>query len=252
MGMSNVPGSWGDDTPEPLVDLCTLNVVQNPETFCDHFIEEGYWTLKEGLTLPQEICERLINVWQDIGPERLDDEFVGLFKDLSSTRLKRVVLRKSYISDNGLKTLLSHKLTELDISKCKNLTTTSVGNINEFGNHLLSITLCKSILKKTVASNIDSNALQLLVVLPQDGCVLKTPNLRKLVLHDFTVPNYVQFFSFLVQPLSKLNYLDLSGCHPLEDLSYLENLNQLKALILHSVLNLHKSVPTLCKLKSLR
>ncbi|MCL4119557.1 UNVERIFIED_CONTAM: hypothetical protein GTU68_028694 [Idotea baltica] len=250
MGMSNLPLAWGDDAPEPLVHRCVRNVAMNPETICDKFVDTGGWALKQGITLPQEICEKLVNIWQEIGPYRLGDEFITMFEDLSSTRLRRIVLRNSSITDEGLKILFSHKLYELDISNCKKLTKKSIENLNEDGKNLLSLVLCKNIFKHFF--DYDSKDENPFLTVQKQGFVLNTPNLRRLIIHDCCVPKDFKFFSTLLTPLKRLSYLDLSGCFHLDDLSYIQQLDNLATLILHGVENIEKSIPSICCLENLR
>lgn len=250
MGMSNLPLAWGEDAPEPLVHRSARNVAINPEIICDRFADASGWALKPGVTLPQEICEKLINIWQEIDPSKLNDEFLTIFEDSSRTRLRRIVLRDSSVTDEGLRILLSHKLSELDISRCKKLTKKSYDYLNKYGKDLLSLILSKNIFKHFFESALRNDGI--ILALQKQGYVLDTPKLRRLIIRDFIVPKDINFFSTLLKPLERLVYLDLSGCFYLDDLSFIQHLNLLASLILHDVENIQKTIPSICCLKNLR
>ena len=79
--------------------------------------------------LPIEICEQLLSVLHDEGFD-LNDCVLTAFGDPSTSRLRRVHLRHSTLTDLGLKALLKHKLRELDIVGCAHLTEASLEELN--------------------------------------------------------------------------------------------------------------------------
>lgn len=125
-------------TPESLLCQCFKFVVRNLDSV---FTEDakGY-ELEPGQALPREICESLIRHYQLCG-YMVNDKFIRLFKDKSSTALRYVRLRNSSITDDGLKTILSHRLVELDIAKCPIITDQSLNALNEYSDRLVSLTV---------------------------------------------------------------------------------------------------------------
>ncbi|XP_076034318.1 protein zer-1 homolog [Oratosquilla oratoria] len=268
MGHPNEQYPWDDSCPEPLLDICSRYVILHPHTFC--YFDEGKWNLRTGLALPTEICEKLINIWQDYNPGALDDSFVNIFRDLASTRIKRVNVRNSSISDDGMELLLSHSLMELDISNCATITNRTLDNLNRYGENLTALVIANT-------KNMPTDSLHLLLPPPplpppapqnkskegmsrtevgnefeKRGYILKTPNLKRLVVRELYMPMELQYFSLLLKPLTKLTHLDLSGCYSLDDLSYILHLGHLISLKLHNVQRIQDTISTICKLKTLR
>lgn len=261
MGAISINCPWDDSSPEPLLDACGKYVIQHPETFCELQPETGLWCLRSGLALPMEICEKLISLWQEMDPQGLDDKFINIFKDVILTRLKRVTLRNSSISDDGLNHLLSHHLLELDVSNCSKLTKRTLKNINRegVGECLTSLVIGKTrnILPDTVFSNplpdsSDSSDSSPVSEIEQRGYILRTPNLRRLIVQELYIPMEPQYFALLLKPLSKLTHLDLSGCFFLNDVKYILEMKCLVSLILHSVQRIQDTVPTIMMMKTLR
>lgn len=259
MGTTNVSCPWEDSAPEPLLDLCGKFVIHHPETFCVLNSETGLWGLRSGLALPTEICEKLISLWQERNPEGLDDTFINIFKDGISTRLKRITIRNSSVSDDGLNLLLSHHLVELDISNCNKLTERTLDNINKMGESLIALVIgkTKNVLPDTVfltsqPDSSDSSDSSPVSEIEQRGYILRTPNLRRLVVRELFLPMEPQYFALLLKPLSKLTHLDLSGCFFLDDITYILNMEYLVSLNLHSVQRIQDAIPSLLKIKTLR
>lgn len=256
MGTTNIYCPWEDSSPESLLDLCGKYVISHPETFCVLHPESGLWCLRPGLALPMEICEKLITLWQDGDPKGLDDKFINIFKDLACTRLKRITLRNSSVSDHGLNLLLSHHLVEVDISNCNKLTERTLENINKVGETLTALVIgkTKTVLPDSVSlpESSDSSDSSPLSEIEQRGYILKTPNLRKLVVRDLYLPMEPQYFALLMKPLSKLTHLDMSGCFFLDELTYILHMKFLVSLNLHSVQRIQDAVPTIMKIKTLK
>ena len=196
MGMNNPPSPWGENAPEPLLDLCARHIACNPLTFCDHTSEPDYWfwTLKPNIVLPSEICEKLICIWQDIGSQKLDNRFIEIFRDLNSTRLKRAMLKGSNVTDDGVKLLLNHNLVELDISVCQNLTENTLEYINDKGGNLLSLVVGQKTDIFPDLKDCDDKE-NIIAVMEEQGYVLKTPFLRRLVIRDLQMdPDFFLFY----------------------------------------------------------
>jgi Zyg-11 family protein len=243
-----------DSAPETLLELCLKYVVHHLDTICsvDPFTKD--YKLRDGLALPSEICEKILQVYQQSG-HIVDDRFVNIFQNPHTTRLKRVHLRNSSITDDGLCALLNHKLIGLDIDNCSNITEGSLVHINESGNSLLSLIIGSSVrllpdtlfLKSSYTQKRDS-----ISVYWKRGYILHTPNLQRLAVRNLIVVGEKMYFPLLLRPLHSLTYLDLSGCSDLGDLSYLCELRSLICLILHNVQRLQDAVGSLCKLVNLR
>ncbi|XP_063235168.1 protein zer-1 homolog isoform X2 [Bacillus rossius redtenbacheri] len=240
-----------DCGPESLLDLCFKYIIQHLNIVCsvDPFTKDYH--LIDGLALPRELCEKLIEVYQKSGKE-VTDGFANIFQNPHTTRLKRVRLRNSPITDDGLKVLLRHGLVELDLSNCCNITGASLTHINEHGDSLVSLVFGSSvnILPETVVLEELRDSFS---AYHKRGHVLRTPNLQRLAIRNVFIGGDKAFFQLLVRPLHKLVHLDLSNCLDLgPDLSYLTELKYLTSLVLHNVQRLQESLPSICQLKQLR
>lgn len=232
-----------DSAPETLLELCLKYVVDHLDTICfiDPFTKD--YRLKDGLALPSEIWEKILHVYQQCG-HILDDRFVNIFKNPHTTRLQRINLRNSSITDDGLHVLLKQKVMELNIDNCSNITEGSLVHINESGDCLLSLTIGSSV-RLFPHVLLDS-------AYHRRGYILRTPNLRRLAVRNLVVPGEKMYFSLLLHSLHNLTYLDLSACFDLGDLSYLCELRNLVSLILYNVKRLQDAIGSLCKLVNLR
>jgi Zyg-11 family protein len=243
------------EAPEPLLDLCFKFVVNHLETICsiDPFTKD--YKLREGLNLPSEICERILQVYQQIG-NSVDDRFINIFQNPQSTPLKRVRLRHSTITDDGLCTLLNHHLVELDLSYCENLTEGSLAHINEVGENLLSLSIggFVQLLPDTLypERNQTEEPSQAISPYERRGFILRTPNLRRLAVRALFIPEEKTYFPILLRPLKNLTHLDLSSCDDLGALNYLEDMNNLMSLVLYNVHRIQDMIPAICRLKTLR
>lgn len=259
VGSISINCPWEDNSPEPLLDICGKYVIAHPETFCVLHQLSGLWFLRPGTALPTELCERLISLWQDINTEALDDRFINIFRDLANTRLKRITLRNSSVSDDGLGVLLSHNLIELDISNCSKLSERTLDNINKYGDSLLTLVIGKT--KDILPSSVSAGA-QLESGTGKDGSpvsevrkreyILRTPNLRKLVVRELIQPKDDGYFVVLLQPLTKLTHLDLSGCFFLHDIKYLLPMKNLVSVNLHCAQRIQDAIPVLSEIKTLK
>lgn len=243
-----------DSAPETLLQLCLKYVVDHLDTICsvDPFTKD--YKLRDGLALPSEICEKILHVYQQ-GGHILDDRFVNVFRNTHTTRLRRVHLRNSSITDDGLCALLKQKLIELDISNCSNITEGSLVHINESGNSLLSLIIGSSVHllpDSLFPENSHVQERDSISVYQKRGYILHTPNLQHLALRNFIVDGEKMYFPLLLLSLNNLTYLDLSGCSDLGDLSYLCEIRGLMSLILYNVQRIQDAVFSLCKLVNLR
>lgn len=259
--------SFGSDEniPDTLFDQCIKFIVQHLECLATANPVTNELELKEGLSLPSEICDALIEVYQQNG-KILDDRFVNIFENPERARLKRVKLRRAEISDDTLCLLLNHNLIELDIANCTTLTHGSLAHLNEKGDSLISLSLgtYAQILPDSLMPDIQLdepiNPISLIGTTSgyeKRGYILRAPNLRRLTVRKLRmqdIPEEKLYFPLLLKPLKKLTHLDLSGCFDLLDLGYLEHLSNLTLLILHNVVGLTNplALASIKKLKGLR
>lgn len=225
--------------PESLVDICFEYIINHLETICDYEPFSNNLKLRTGVTLPVEICERLLNVRLN-RDTRLTPCFINIFSDRQATRLKRVKLRNTDIHDEDLKVLLRHGLIELEISDSPYLGTHSLKYIAQHANSLTSLVIGNGIKMK-------------LLDWKSENCdhLIIAPHLQRLCLKNFYMVQpelYEQFF----KPLDSLTHLDLSNCSDLANLYFIEHLTNLTSLVLYNVDKIERMVPTICKLRNLR
>lgn len=259
VGNINIHCPWEDNSPEPLLDICGKYVIGHPETFCIMHQHSGLWFLRPGTALPTELCEKLISLWQDKDPEALDDRFINIFRDLTNTRLKRVNLRNSSVSDDGLSVLLTHNLIELDISNCSKLSERTLDNINKYCDNLMTLVIGKtkdilpsSVLSWSQAELSNDSENSPIKEGKQRDYILRTPNLRKLVVRELIQPKHHEYFVMLLQPLTRLTHLDLSGCFFLHDIKYILPMKNLVSINLHNVQRIQDAIPVLSEIKTLK
>lgn len=228
---------------ESLLDNCFDYINSHLETICEYEDDAGL-KLLPGLALPVEICERLLNVRCN-SLKRIGSTFVNIFKDTECTRLKRVRLRRSDITDDDLEILLRHKLTELEVAQNGLLTDACIDMITEYGTTLTclcfdSTDIFTANLNHTVETTFTPR-----------GYVFLCPQLKKLTLRGIHALTS-DFYNILLKPLTTLTHLDLSNCDDLGSLDCTAHLPSLISLILYNVDDIDVKVPAICKLKSLR
>ena len=179
---------------------------------------------------------------------RVNSNFINIFKDRQSTRLKRVRLRDIDITDRDLEILLQHKLIELDISYCSNLTSSCIKHITEYGTSLSSLTIGEKV--DIFPTNIFGK-LKFTEQHYDRGFIFLAPSLRRLTLKSL---NALQpdFYLLLLRHLTSLTHLDLSNCSDLDNFEYTEHLVNLNSLVLYNVSGIENMIPAICKLKTLR
>ncbi|XP_013781312.1 protein zer-1 homolog [Limulus polyphemus] len=252
-----VQSMWEPYSPDSLLDICIKYCLENDYIICnintDKDSEQQTSSLREGISLQLGICERMLQIYQERMHRTVDDTFLCVFNDPVKTRLKKVDLYNSNITDDGLETVLRHDIDELGISNCFNLTERSLELINSAGSNILSLCI------GTTVQIFQHKMLFFELFMGEEPektemFILKTPNLRKLIFKglEVEVPTHYDFFSVLLKPLKMLVHLDLSSCSPLKDLSCLKTLENLISLILYDVPKLHKHITTICQLKKLR
>lgn len=231
--------------PEKLLDICFEYVNKHLETICRYDPVSDNLQLMEGVALPVELCERLLNVRSN-SFTIINSSFINIFRNTDCTRLKRVRLRKSDIQDDDLEILLKHRLTELDISYSPSLTTNCIGYITEYGSSLLTLSIGENteIFPTKIFGKLKVNEYE-------KNYIFLAPNLKRLSLKGL---NMLQpdFYMLLLNPLTNLTHLDLSHCSDLRSFDYTEHLSNLSSLVLYNVDGIDTKVPAICKLVNLR
>lgn len=244
-----------EQVPDTLLRLCLKYVARNLDTLCVE-TPDGY-TLHDGLALPKEIGEPLIETYQNNGGE-IFDCFAHLFEDVTKTNLRSVHVRNSGITDDGLDFLLRHELQDLELINCQNLTHRTYLNIFQRSANLRSLTIGPNV--KLAPMHLKSTEQGSPVLTDDDAMAVdaKAPNLRQLVLRAVaeSPPSYDKnntFLADIIEKLPHLRMLDLSYCISVGSLRYLNQLTSLHTLIMFDVPHLqdHGAIINICALSTL-
>lgn len=245
-----------ESEPETLLNQCFKFVARHLYTICYVDPCTNNYELRQGITLPREICEKLLQVYQQNGGI-LDDRFVRIFSS-PETSLRRVRLRNSNITDEGLAILLKHRLLELDIAKCRNVSQNSLLEINRYGDRMTSLIigygaqLLPNSIENELSTAEDCISSGLSLSSLQKCFILKTPKLKRLAIRCLSVNKEKTYFPILLRSLPNLTHLDLSGCSDLDDLTYITQMPNLVSLVLHNVIRIQEALVALCELHNLR
>lgn len=219
------------------MDLCLEYIANHLETICEY--EFSDLKLKDNVTLPVEICERLLNVRMSKGG-KINHSFINIFKDRHATGLKRVKLRNTDLRDFDLFVLLKHRLVELEITHDPHLTLNSLRHIIKYASNLTTLVIADS--NNMFPSEFERDYSEYAIIAPQ---------LRKLCLRNLvSIP--AEFYAVFFKYLDNLQHLDLSNCSNLADLHFTQHLTNLTHLILYNVDKIESMVPVICKLTNLR
>lgn len=115
--------------PERLTDLCFKLICENLDIISVKG-KRGHRILRKGLTFPSEICDKIIEYAQHSEATEDDDCFFSIFKNLAATRLKHVKISNCSLTNSSVHTLVSHKLYDLELTDCTNLTKLCIEHIN--------------------------------------------------------------------------------------------------------------------------
>ncbi|KAK9886782.1 hypothetical protein WA026_018435 [Henosepilachna vigintioctopunctata] len=233
-------------TPQELLSICYDYVSKNLETITVKHPFTEKLELRKGIALPVEVCEKLLNLRSSYNSS-VNSEFINIFKDRECTRLKRVKLKGDNVTDADLEILLAHRLTELDIINCPQLTIRCIDYLSEYGSSLLSLSIGSNtkIFPERIfgtKSKIQSEG--------YSSFLFHMPSLRRLILRNVQLRPF--FYLLLLAPLNSLTYLDLSSCSNLGTLNYSVHLTNLTSLIIHNVEKMQEKILSICKLKNLR
>ncbi|XP_054770268.2 protein zer-1 homolog [Lytechinus pictus] len=224
----------GDPSPLTLQELMIEYTLNDLRTVCVVDTNGKVVSLREDAYLPSVISDRIINTLARRGT--LDDSKLQALCDRNRVQLKKINLSRTALSDESLEKLSSHKLIELDISECENLSKDCLPSLLKFTSlQLLNLHRCRDALEK--------------YGLPLFDFPLK--NLRSLNI-GYTDLSGVQLHC-LVQELRNLTVLDVSRVVKNGDLSFLDPVrHQLRSLVLHDCVLVESSLEYVCTLPQLR
>lgn len=209
-----------DDAPE----------IPNAISGKDKWAKEDFVrSLSKGLILPSEICDRLIEyVIRSHTVRNCHDEFFHIFRDTSRTKLKRVKIVMSSLTDRSTKYLACHKPVELELIDCPLVGPYIIDYITANGENLQSLTL------RRLAANFSAQIIHTQEHKQQK--MFHLPNLRSLDLEVGRNLDYINChpINSLLSGLPKLMHLDLSynTINCFEFLSFFPNLI---SLVLYNV-----------------
>lgn len=273
--MLKFPTVWVPNSPDSLLNTAIRFCIKYPRAFCQYNPREDGYELREGLSLPEEICERMLAVCKAELEEVEFGSLIKIFKDTARTRLRHVDLSDSSITDNVVEILSWHKINELNISGCKELTSCSLNSIGKLWNDLLSLNIGSSshifFKKEEKPARTEEEErcvrqyLSLLYAVepepqkkvephnvePQSPTCL--PMLKKLTIHNVARADQNPGFLFLLNNARSLIYLDLSKCE-LADITMFHVLStrRLTSLILCDYANVHELIPLISRVTTLR
>ena len=249
-GGEEITTDYNADSPESLFGLCVKFCVQELSTFCMLNSESELYDSYEGLQLPTDVSEALMDLCRERGI--LNESLLHAFSDPNKTKIRRLNVSNCSITDSTLRWFLPHGLTELDISNCsQSITTESLACINEHGDNLRKLVVGNSWgLFVDIRHGTEGSILS-------DRQFLKCPRLKAFSVHgiyDLAI-SAKELLTKLLQSKSSLSYLDLSSCQvEVETMHYLEDMQHLTKLILYDVpiRDLVATVKVLRKLRNLR
>ncbi len=253
-------------SPDTLWQIGLSYCAKNLSTFCQFDESTQLYNLRDDLTLPTELCQSLLATVVDQG-YILDDKFVHVFCDRFRTHLKRINIRNSDVTDEGLKWLVQHKPTELNFSGCQQLTKKTVNYVNENGGKLCSLHVGNAVkIFQDIEIKEGSESPRHRVGVEGSGdhktfggdYIFDCPGLLEFSVHNLNETQAYaahDIIATLLHPFRLLKSLDLSGCQiELEFMDCLEDLQNLQILVLYDVpiTNIYGAFQVIGKMKKLR
>lgn len=235
-----------------LTDLCFKLIYDNFDIISVKD-SHGYRTLRKGLVFPTEICHKFIEYMQHNQPKEVNDCFFSLFKDTSVTRLERVKIANSALTDASVQILMSHKLTELEFVNCSLISEVSIEYVNANSENLHTLAFHGRIFRTLTYGIVYDPYANDCIDYNERGYIFKAPNLRRLALGylHHTEAEY----RLLLTGLTNLTHLDLSNASNIANLSFYDQVPNLVSLTLYNVKVNNdpvKFVNNLCHLKKLK
>lgn len=243
-------------TPEPLLTMTLDYILDHMDTFCETEQNSECLRLHKNVALPLDICERLLTARLNRN-KRHTRNFIYIFRDRHSTRLRRVKIRNCEdLDDKSLKILLEHMLVELELTNCSGLSSNSLKYISAYGSRLQNLVIGDNtnVFPEYLSEIYMSRSPQESVAMNEfvkREYIIMTPFLRRLTIRKLEDCNS-EFFNLLLKPMENLTHLDLSNCGDLADLCYTLHLTNLTSLILYNVERIELMIPSICKLKTLK
>lgn len=228
-----------ESEPESLLDISLKFIIHNLNTtICEDTGLHNLYKLRPNIILPTEICDRLIQIGQSYN--KINNKLLNIFEASNATRLTRIVLNNSDISDLTIGRLLQkHQLVELDLTNCPYLTRVALKLIYEHGVTLKSLAFREGTSILPISDFLFTSKLI-------NVCQLK--QLQKFTLHSVQHPT---IFNDLISNLTTLTYLDLSECD-LGEMQFLQKLPQLQTLILFNVPLRQTSFESIFQVKTIK
>lgn len=124
--------------PESLADLCFKTICDNLDIISIKG-KRGNRSLIKGLVFPSEICDKLIEFAQRNDKIEADDGFFHMFEDVIATRLRRVRVHRSSITDTSVAIIAIHQVAHLAFSDCSLITKLGIEYINNHSKNLQSL-----------------------------------------------------------------------------------------------------------------
>lgn len=231
--------------PERLTDLCYKLICENLDIISTKG-KRGHRMLRKGITFPSEICDKIIEYAQRSEATEDDDCFFSIFKNLAATRLKHVKISNCSLTDTSVQTLVSHKLYDLELTDCSNVTEFCIEHINANSENLHGLA-CHG------TSMIVPSSLNASINYYERGYVFKTPNLKRLALGYVGIPS--SEYLLLLAGLMNLTHLDLSNSCNIDTFEFHHLVPNLVSLALYNVkvnTDPKSFVKNICQLKNLR
>ncbi|KAK1128638.1 hypothetical protein K0M31_003096 [Melipona bicolor] len=228
--------------PESLTELCFQVICKNLDIISVRD-EHDYRYLLKGVVFPSEICDKLIEYVLRNDPDEDHDRFFTIFKNVWITKLKRVKVVGSNITDDSVQILTNHKLVRLELTDCPNLTNLSINYINANAENLHTL----------VCRGTSMIIPEKLIAYQKQGYVFKIPNLRTLALEY--VPICASEYNMLLAGLTNLTNLDLSNSFDVGTFDFFHLVPNLISLVLYNVKIISQAqafVSNICHLKNLR
>ncbi|XP_015126725.1 protein zer-1 homolog isoform X2 [Diachasma alloeum] len=235
--------------PESLADLCFRTICDNLDIISTTG-RRGYRSLIKGLVFPSEICDKLIEFAQRNENIKVDDRFFHIFEDVVATRLRRVRVCHSGITDSSIAAITKHQVTHLAFEDCNLITRMGIEYVNGNSKNLTSLAFrgCSRVTLGDGTSYVDFSTTYL-----KRGYVFHTPNLKHLAFEYVGVSP--QQYSILLAGLTNLTHLDLSNAVNIGSFEFCTSVPHLVSLCLYNVRILdyfNAFVENIIKLKELR
>lgn len=235
--------------PESLAELCFKKICNNLDIISIKG-KHGQRSLIRGLVFPSEICDKIIEFAQKCDNIIVDDDFFLIFEDIIATRLRRVKVTNSKISDISVGIIANHHVTHLAFNDCEYLSKLSIEYINNNSKNLQSLSFrgCHNVNPVDLTSYIDSSVNYL-----KRGYVFNANNLRHLALERVQVAP--EQYPILLSGLKNLTHLDLSNASNIGNFEFYSSVPYLISLCLYNVKIIgdpHAFVENIIKLKRLK